>query len=96
MPLYRRLAQAQHFTLVKSESLHLCLNRRQTRRPLAAWQHGQPRFAGAAGLVTSPKYNIPQVLGDGDLGVSLTSRPLVHQQCREKIEAAGGSCELIA
>jgi large subunit ribosomal protein L15 len=48
-----------------------------------------------AGIVTSPKHPL-KVLGNGDLKVKLTVQAAAFTaSAREKIEAAGGSCEVI-
>jgi large subunit ribosomal protein L15 len=47
------------------------------------------------GLVTSPKHPL-KVLGNGDLTVKLTIQASAFTaSARTKIEAAGGSCEII-
>ena len=47
------------------------------------------------GIVTSPKHPL-KVLGNGDLKVKLTVQAAAFTaSAREKIEAAGGSCEVI-
>jgi large subunit ribosomal protein L15 len=47
------------------------------------------------GIVTSPKHPL-KVLGNGDLKMKLTVQAAAFTaSAREKIEAAGGSCELI-
>jgi large subunit ribosomal protein L15 len=49
----------------------------------------------AAGLITSPKHPL-KVLGQGDLNVKLTVQASAFSStAREKIEAAGGSCEIV-
>ncbi|NQV11548.1 MAG: 50S ribosomal protein L15 [Cyanobacteria bacterium] len=94
MPLYRRLPKLKHFTLVNPKYFTV-LNVGK----LAGLDAGSTvnlDSLEAAGLVTSPKHPL-KVLGDGDLGVSLIVQAAgFTSSAREKIEAAGGSCELIA
>jgi large subunit ribosomal protein L15 len=48
-----------------------------------------------AGLVTSPRYPL-KVLGNGELKVKLTVQAAAFTaSARAKIEAAGGTCEII-
>jgi large subunit ribosomal protein L15 len=48
-----------------------------------------------AGIVTSPKHPL-KVLGNGDLKVKLTVQAAAFTaSARQKIEAAGGSCDVI-
>jgi len=94
MPLYRRLPKLKHFTLVNPKAFTV-LNVGKLAG-LAAGSTVNLDSLEAAGLVTSPKHPL-KVLGDGDLGVSLTVQAAgFTSSAREKIEAAGGSCELIA
>ncbi len=93
MPLYRRVPKLKHFTLVNpkrftvvnvSELAELKAGTVVTRVSLIE-----------AGVLTSPKHPL-KVLGDGELKVKLTVHAAAFTaSAREKIEAAGGSCELI-
>ena len=93
MPLYRRVPKLKHFTLVNpkrftvvnvSELAELKAGTVVTRDSLIE-----------AGVLTSPKHPL-KVLGDGELKVKLTVHAAAFTaSAREKIEAAGGSCELI-
>jgi len=93
MPLYRRLPKLKHFTLVNPKEFTV-LNVSK----LAALTAGTLVNLDSlveAGLVTSPKHPL-KILGNGDLGVKLTVQAAAFTtSAREKIEAAGGQCELI-
>jgi large subunit ribosomal protein L15 len=48
-----------------------------------------------SGIVTSPKHPL-KVLGNGELGVKLTVQACAFTAtARTKIEAAGGTCEIV-
>jgi large subunit ribosomal protein L15 len=92
MPLYRRVPKLKHFTLI-NPSRYTVLN----VGALAALKAGSVVNLDSlvkAGLLTNPKHPL-KVLGDGDLKVKLTVQAAAFTaSAREKIEAAGGSCEL--
>ena len=82
MPLYRRVPKLKHFTLV-NPTFFTVLN------------VGKLAQLKAGPVVTRPKHPL-KVLGNGELKVKLTVRAAAFTAtAREKIEAAGGSCELI-
>jgi len=93
MPLYRRLPKLKHFELVNTREFTVVNVAR-----LAACQPGSTVSLDSlvkAGIVTSPKHPL-KVLGNGELTVNLTVQAAAFTaSAREKIEAAGGSCELI-
>ncbi|OUT72497.1 MAG: 50S ribosomal protein L15 [Synechococcus sp. TMED19] len=93
MPLYRRVPKLKHFTLVNPKRYSV-LNIAK----LADLKDGTVVTRESlveAGLLTSPKHPL-KVLGDGELKVKLTVHAAAFTaSAREKIEAAGGSCELI-
>ena len=93
MPLYRRVPKLKHFTLVNPKRYSV-LNISK----LADLKDGTlvtRESLVEAGLLTSPKHPL-KVLGDGELKVKLTVHAAAFTaSAREKIEAAGGSCELI-
>ena len=93
MPLYRRLPKLKHFELVNPKHFSV-INVGQ----LAELESGSSvnlRSLVEAGIVTSPKHPL-KVLGNGDLSVKLSVEAAgFTASARAKIEAAGGSCELI-
>ena len=93
MPLYRRVPKLKHFTLVNPKEFTV-LNVSKLSE-LKAGSLVTRESLVEAGLLTSPKHPL-KVLGNGDLKVKLTVRAAAFTaSAREKIEAAGGSCELI-
>ncbi|MFZ4804171.1 MAG: 50S ribosomal protein L15 [Synechococcus lacustris] len=93
MPLYRRIPKLKHFTLVNPKEFTV-LNVSKLSE-LKAGSLVTRESLVEAGLLTSPKHPL-KVLGNGDLKVKLTVRAAAFTaSAREKIEAAGGSCELI-
>jgi len=92
MPLYRRVPKLKHFTLVNSKRYSV-LNIAKLA-DLKAGTVVTRESLVEAGLLTSPKHPL-KVLGDGELKVKLTVHAAAFTaSAREKIEAAGGSCEL--
>ena len=92
MPLYRRVPKLKHFPLVNPK-LYTVLNVGRLSE-LQAGTIVNLSSLEAAGIVTSPKHPL-KVLGQGDLKVKLTVQAAAFSaSAREKIEAAGGSCEI--
>lgn len=92
MPLYRRVPKLKHFPLVNPK-LFTVLNVGRLSE-LKAGTIVNLSSLEAAGIVTSPKHPL-KVLGQGDLKVKLTVQAAAFSaSAREKIEAAGGSCEI--
>ena len=92
MPLYRRVPKLKHFTLVNPKRYSV-LNIAKLA-DLKAGTVVTRESLVEAGLLTSPKHPL-KVLGDGELKVKLTVHAAAFTaSAREKIEAAGGSCEL--
>ena len=93
MPLYRRVPKLKHFTLINPKN-YTVINVAK----LADLKAGSTVTLDSlvkAGIVTSPKHPL-KVLGNGDLKVKLTVQAAAFTaSAREKIEAAGGSCEVI-
>jgi len=93
MPLYRRLPKLKHFTVV---------NRRQYTTinvsklaSLAANTEVTLASLMEAGIVTTNDGPL-KLLGDGDLNVPLNVKAAAFTAgARTKIEAAGGSCEVL-
>jgi len=93
MPLYRRVPKLKHFTLINPKN-YTVINVAK----LADLKAGSTVTLDSLvkdGLVTSPKHPL-KVLGNGDLKVKLTVQAAAFTaSAREKIEAAGGSCDVI-
>ena len=93
MPLYRRLPKLKHFELVNPK--HFTVINVGQLAELAAGSSVNIKSLVEAGIVTSPKHPL-KVLGNGDLSVKLSVEAAgFTASARAKIEAAGGSCELI-
>ena len=93
MPLYRRIPKLKHFELVNHKEFTII-----NVAKLADCKTGSTVSLDSlvkAGLVTSPKHPL-KVLGNGDLKAKLTVQAAAFTaSARSKIEAAGGSCEVI-
>ena len=93
MPLYRRLPTLKHFELVNTKEYTII-----TVAKLAECEAGSTVNLDSLvkdGLVTSPKHPL-KVLGNGDLKAKLTVQAAAFTaSARSKIEAAGGSCQVI-
>jgi large subunit ribosomal protein L15 len=94
MPLYRRIPKLKHFPLVAPRQFSIInvgnLSKLQANSKVDA------ESLVAAGVLTEAKAPL-KVLGDGELKVKLSVRAAAFSAAaRAKIEAAGGSCELIA
>ena len=93
MPLYRRVPKLKHFTLINPKNFTVI-----NVAKLADLKAGTTVNIDSLvkdGIVTSPKHPL-KVLGNGDLKVKLTVQAAaLTASAREKIEAAGGSCEVI-
>jgi large subunit ribosomal protein L15 len=93
MPLYRRVPKLKHFTLINPKN-YTVINVGK----LADIKAGSTVNIDTLvkdGIVTSPKHPL-KVLGNGDLKVKLTVQAAAFTaSAREKIEAAGGTCEEI-
>ena len=93
MPLYRRIPKLKHFELVNPSQFTVINVAR-----LADCKAGSTVNLDSLvkdGIVTSPKHPL-KVLGNGDLTVKLTVQAAAFTaSARAKIEAAGGTCEVI-
>ncbi|MFN6131437.1 MAG: 50S ribosomal protein L15 [Synechococcaceae cyanobacterium] len=94
MPIYRRIPKLKHFPLVAPRQFSIInvgnLSKLQANSKVDA------ESLVAAGVLTEAKAPL-KVLGDGELKVKLSVRAAAFSAAaRAKIEAAGGSCELIA
>jgi large subunit ribosomal protein L15 len=93
MPLYRRVPKLKHFTLINPKN-YTVINVAKLA-DLKAGSTVNIDTLVKDGIVTSPKYPL-KVLGNGDLKVKLTVQAAAFTaSAREKIEAAGGTCEEI-
>ena len=93
MPLYRRVPKLKHFTLINPKN-YTVINVGKLA-DLKAGSTVNIDTLVKEGIVTSPKYPL-KVLGNGDLTVKLTVQAAAFTaSAREKIEAAGGTCEEI-
>ncbi len=94
MPLYRRVPKLKHFPLVNPKAFTLV-----NVSALNELKEGSTVNLDSLvknGVVTSPKHPL-KVLGNGNLKVKLTVQASAFTtSARSKIEAAGGSCELLA
>ncbi len=93
MPLYRRVPKLKHFPLVNSKDFTLI--NVSALNELKSGSEVNIDSLVKNGLITSPKYPL-KVLGNGNLTVKLTVQASAFTStARGKIEAAGGSCELL-
>jgi large subunit ribosomal protein L15 len=93
MPLYRRVPKLKHFPLVNPKQFTIINVGR-----LGACEEGSTVSLDTLvkeGLLTSERHPL-KVLGNGELKVTLTVQAAAFTaSAREKIEAAGGSCEIL-
>jgi large subunit ribosomal protein L15 len=93
MPLYRRVPKLKHFTVINPKNFTVI-----NVAKLADLKAGSTVTIDSLvkdGLVTSPKHPL-KVLGNGELKVKLTVQAAAFTaSAREKIEAVGGTCEVI-
>lgn len=93
MPLYRRLPKLKHFPVINRRS-YTTINVKKLA-DLPANSEVNLASLTVAGIVTSSK-NPLKILGDGELNVALKVQAVAFTaSARQKIEAAGGSCEVI-
>lgn len=94
MPLYRRVPKLKHFPLVNPK--HFTVVNVANLADLKAGSVVNRDTLEEAGIITSPKHPL-KVLGSGDLTVKLTVQAAAFTaSARQKIEAAGGTCDVIA
>ena len=94
MPLYRRVPKLKHFPIV-NQKIYTIMN-------VSALVALEPQSEVtldtlmAAGIVTTNDGPL-KILGDGELSIPLTVKAAAFtKSARAKIEAAGGSCEVVA
>jgi large subunit ribosomal protein L15 len=94
MPLYRRVPKLKHFTLVNQKQ-YTAVNV-DSLSSLAAQTEVTLASLMASGIVTSNDGPL-KILGNGDLSVALNVKAAAFtKSAAQKIEAAGGSCEVVA
>jgi large subunit ribosomal protein L15 len=93
MPLYRRLPKLKHFPLINQKEYTVINVRRLCELP--ANSEVTLKSLMTAGIVTTNDGPL-KLLGDGDLTVALNCKAAAFTTgARAKIEAAGGTCEVI-
>ena len=93
MPLYRRVPKLQHFPLVHQK--HFTVLHVSALNSVKDGNTVNLDSLVKEGIVTSPKHPL-KILGNGDLSVKLTVQAAAFTaSARTKIEAAGGSCEIL-
>jgi large subunit ribosomal protein L15 len=93
MPLYRRLPKLKHFPLInRKEYTIINVGKLST---LAANSEVTMESLMSAGIVTTNDGPL-KILGDGELTVALNCKAAAFTAgAKSKIEAAGGSCEVV-
>ena len=93
MPLYRRVPKLKHFPLVNQK--HFTVLNVSALNSVKDGNTVNLDSLVKEGIVTSPKHPL-KILGNGDLSVKLTVQAAAFTaSARSKIEAAGGSCEIL-
>jgi large subunit ribosomal protein L15 len=93
LPLYRRVPKLKHFQLV-NQKVYTVINVKGLAA-LAANSEVSLASLMEAGIITSDDGPL-KVLGDGELSTALNVKAAAFtRSAREKIEAAGGSCEVV-
>ena len=94
MPLYRRVPKLKHFTLVNQK--HYTAINVESLSSLAANTEVTLTSLMESGIVTSDDGPL-KVLGNGEITVALNVKAAAFTKSAiQKIEGAGGSCEVIA
>ncbi|MBE9061496.1 50S ribosomal protein L15 [cf. Phormidesmis sp. LEGE 11477] len=92
MPLYRRVPKLKHFTIV-NQNVFTIIN----VKGLADLPAGEVTLDSLieAGVITSNDGPL-KVLGDGEISTALNVKAAAFtKSAKAKIEAAGGSCEIV-
>jgi large subunit ribosomal protein L15 len=93
MPLYRRLPKLKHFPLINRKEYTIINVGKLVELP--AKTEVTIESLMAVGIVTTNDGPL-KLLGNGDLAVALTCKAAAFTTgARTKIEAAGGTCEII-
>jgi large subunit ribosomal protein L15 len=94
LPLYRRIPKLKHFPIVNQKAFTI-INVGKLSDLAANSEVTLPSLMDA-GLITTDDGPL-KILGDGELTVALEVKAAAFtRSAREKIEAAGGSCTVIA
>lgn len=94
MPLYRRIPKLKHFTVLNRVQ-YTVINVNDLAE-LEANTEVNLSTLMEAGIITTDDGPL-KVLGDGDLAVALRVQAAAFtESARSKIEAAGGSCEVVS
>ncbi len=94
MPLYRRVPKLKHFTLINQK--HYTTINVEVLESLAANTEVTLESLLDSGIVTSNDGPL-KILGNGELTVALNVKAAAFtKNATQKIEAAGGSCEIVA
>ena len=94
LPLYRRIPKLKHFPIV-NQKVFTVLNVSRLAE-LEAGSEVTMDSLMEAGIITSNDGPL-KILGDGELEVALTVKAAAFTQgAKAKIEAAGGTCEIVA
>ncbi|MGB3240812.1 MAG: 50S ribosomal protein L15 [Geitlerinemataceae cyanobacterium] len=93
-PLYRRIPKLKHFTVINPK--HYTVINVGKLASLPASTEVTMASLMEVGIVTANKGAL-KILGDGDLTVALNVKAAAFtKSARQKIETAGGSCEIVA
>lgn len=93
-PLYRRIPKLKHFTVINPK--HYTVINVGKLASLPASTEVTMASLMEVGVVTANKGAL-KILGDGELTVALNVKAAAFtKSARQKIEAAGGSCEIVA
>ncbi len=93
MPLYRRVPKLKHFPLVNQK--HYTIVNVKALESLPANSEVTLASLLETGILTTDSGPL-KILGDGELGVALNVKAAAFtKSALQKIEAAGGSCEVI-
>ena len=94
MPLYRRVPKLKHFTLINQK--HYTIVNVDSLGSLAANTEVTLASLMDNGIVTTNDGPL-KILGNGELSVALNVKAAAFtKSAMQKIEAAGGSCEIVA
>lgn len=94
LPLYRRIPKLKHFPIV-NQKVFTVLNVSRLG-DLSAGSEVTMESLMEIGIITANDGPL-KVLGNGELNVALTVKAAAFtQSAKAKIEAAGGSCEIVA
>ncbi len=94
LPLYRRIPKLKHFPIVNQKVFTVLNVDRLAELP--AGSEVTIESLMEVGIITSNDGPL-KILGNGELGVALTVKAAAFtQSAKSKIEAAGGTCEIVA